>query len=109
MRAVRSGKMPTTSVRRRISRLRRSWGLLNQTCRQISFGNAANARMSGACAVQVGRDLGQLLAQGVEDAVELGADGVGVGLVIDAVQQRSHAAPRGLGRDRHQVGRVVKP
>jgi hypothetical protein len=27
---VRSGKMPTTSVRRRISPLRRSWGLFDQ-------------------------------------------------------------------------------
>ena len=35
----RSGKMPTTSVRRRISRLARSLGLLDQIRRQISLGS----------------------------------------------------------------------
>ena len=40
---ARSGKMPTTSVRRRISRLSRS---LDQIWRQISLGKAVNARMS---------------------------------------------------------------
>jgi NADPH:quinone reductase len=38
---------PPTSVRRRISRLSRSMGLLEQICRQIAFGNAVKARMSG--------------------------------------------------------------
>ena len=32
---------------------------------------------------------GQFVDRGVEDAVELGMQGVGVGLVIDRVQQRS--------------------
>ncbi len=36
MMLVRSGKMPTTSVRRRISRLRRSLGLLDQIWRHSS-------------------------------------------------------------------------
>jgi hypothetical protein len=36
---VAVGKMPTTSVRRRISRLRRSWGLFDQIWLQISRGN----------------------------------------------------------------------
>jgi hypothetical protein len=44
--AVRSGKIPTTSVRRRISLFNRSWGLLDQIWRQISFGNAVNASRS---------------------------------------------------------------
>jgi hypothetical protein len=44
---LRAGKMPTTSVRRRISRLRRSLGLFDQIWRQTSSGNAVNARMSG--------------------------------------------------------------
>jgi hypothetical protein len=38
-REVRSGKMPTTSVRRRISRFSRSWGLLDQICRQAALGS----------------------------------------------------------------------
>jgi hypothetical protein len=41
--ASRPGKVPTTSVRRWISWLRRSWGLLLQTCRQITLVNAVNA------------------------------------------------------------------
>ncbi len=41
--ASRLGKMPTTSVRRRISRLSRSCGLLLQIWRQCSFGNAVKA------------------------------------------------------------------
>lgn len=35
---VRSGKMPTTSVRRRISLFGLSCGLSDQICRQISAG-----------------------------------------------------------------------
>jgi len=34
--------MPTTSVRRRISRLSRSFGSLLQACFQTTFGNARN-------------------------------------------------------------------
>ena len=44
--ASRLGKMPTTSVRRRISRLSRSFGLLDHTCRHTSLGKLVNARMS---------------------------------------------------------------
>jgi hypothetical protein len=44
--ASRPGKMPTTSVRRRTSLFSRSWGLLDQICRQTSRGKAVNARMS---------------------------------------------------------------
>jgi hypothetical protein len=46
MMASRPGKMPTTSVRLRTSLFRRSWGLLLDTCRQISCGKAVKARMS---------------------------------------------------------------
>ena len=42
---VAVGEMPTTSVRRRISRFSRSVGLLDQMCFQISFGNTVNARI----------------------------------------------------------------
>ena len=44
--ASRLGKMPTLSVRRRISRLSRSLGLLDQICDQRPSGNSVNARMS---------------------------------------------------------------
>jgi hypothetical protein len=40
------GKIPTTSVRRRICLLRRSWGLFERIWRQSSVGNAVKARRS---------------------------------------------------------------
>jgi hypothetical protein len=49
---VAAGKIPTTSVRRRISRLRRSCGVLGQTCRKTAFGNAVNARMLARAAAR---------------------------------------------------------
>ncbi|ODT10233.1 MAG: hypothetical protein ABS61_09220 [Microbacterium sp. SCN 70-18] len=48
--ASRLGKIPTLSVRRRISRLRRSLGLLDQICCQRPSGNPVNARMSARAA-----------------------------------------------------------
>jgi hypothetical protein len=62
MAASRSGKMPTTSVRRRISRLSRSFGLLDQICRQISLGNAVNASRSSRAAWRWSATLGSLSA-----------------------------------------------
>ena len=48
---VAVGDMPrTTSVRRRISLLRRSWGLLGQIWRQITLGNTVNAMGSARAA-----------------------------------------------------------
>jgi hypothetical protein len=52
MRASRLGKMPTTSVRLRISRLSRS-GLFDQIWRQSSSGNAVKGEKVGAGAVEV--------------------------------------------------------
>ena len=75
--------MPTTSVRRRISRLRRSLGLLDQIWRQISLGKAVKARMSARAVSRCSATCGELLGQGVDDAVELGVHGLGVGLVVD--------------------------
>lgn len=48
--ASRSGKIPTTSVLRRISRLSRSWGLFDQICRQWSGAKAVKEpyQMGGA-------------------------------------------------------------
>ena len=50
---ARAGKIPTTLVRRRISVLTRSWGLLDQTCRQFALGNPAKAKYLGAGLVEV--------------------------------------------------------
>jgi hypothetical protein len=50
-----------------------------------------------AGAVQVVGDGGQLHAQRLADAVELGVHGVGVGLVVHAVQQCLDPRPAALG------------
>jgi hypothetical protein len=105
--ASRLGKIPTTSVRRRISRLRRSLGLLLQIWRQISLGNAVNARMSARAPSRCSATAGSLSCQPVQDPVELGVDGLGVGLVVHRVQQRLDPPPLGLGGDRHEVRGVV--
>lgn len=60
MTAVRSGKMPTTSVRRQISLFSRSCGLFDQICRQISRGKAVNASSSCWAASRCSAALGNL-------------------------------------------------
>src|SRR5690242_5722712 len=50
MMAARSGKMPTTSVRRRSSLFSRSCGLDDQIWRQISRGTAVKASRSASAA-----------------------------------------------------------
>ena len=78
------GKIPTKSVRRRISLLRRSWGLLDQICLHTSTGNAAVGQQVGLCGLEVVGSLGQDRVDVVKEAVELSLDGCCVGLVVDA-------------------------
>ena len=61
----------------------------------------------GAGGLEVVGDGGELLGQGVDDPVELGVHRLGVGLVVDRVQQRLDPAPRALRGHRHQVRGVV--
>jgi hypothetical protein len=99
--------MPTTSVRRRISLFSRSFGLLDQILSPDLFREAAEGEHVGAGGVEVLGDGGQLLSDGVEQFVELGGHGRGIGLVIDRVQHRLDRRPRRLRADRHQVRGVV--
>ena len=78
------GKIPTKSVRRRISLLRRSWGLLDQICLHTSTGKAAVGQQVGSCGFEVVGSLGQDRVDVVQEAVELSLDGCCVGLVVDA-------------------------
>jgi hypothetical protein len=89
--------MPTTSVRRRTSRFSRSCGLLDQTCRQTSRGKAVKASRSPSGGGQVLGRGGELGLERLDDAGELGADLVGVGLVEDRAQQRQHHGWAPLG------------
>ena len=77
------GKMPTESVRRRISLLRRSWGLLDQICFHTSTGKVAVGQQVGSRGVEVVSGLGQRVTGVVQVAVELGLDGCCVGLVVN--------------------------
>ena len=47
------GKIPTTLVRRPISLLSRSWGLLDQIWRQFALGNPVKAKISAPSPVDV--------------------------------------------------------
>ena len=56
--AARFGKIPTTSVRRLISLLRRSWGLFDQTCLPVGHrGKGSEGQDVGS---RVGQQLGGL-------------------------------------------------
>lgn len=82
------GKVPTLSVRQRISRLSRSLGLFDQIrCRGRS-GNSGNVR---AGRVEVLMGVGECVVDVVQESVELGVRGSSVELVIDRMQHRFHA------------------
>ena len=101
------GKMPTESVRRRISLLRRSWGLLDQIYRHTSTGKAAVGQQVSSRGVEVVSGLGQQVTGVVQEAVELGLDGCCVGLVVDRVEHGLDSGPQTLGNHCHQVSGVV--
>ncbi len=61
----------------------------------------------GAGGVQVGADLGEPVGDVVQEPVELGVDGWGVGLVVDRVEHGLDRWSQGLGAHGRQVRRVV--
>lgn len=85
--------MPTTSVRRRISRLRRSLGLIGPDLAPDLAAEGGEREHVGASGVEVVGHIGELVGQGVEDSVVLGVHGLGVGLVVDRVEQRPPPTP----------------
>ena len=108
MTAARSGKMPTTSVRRRISLLSRSSGLFYQIWRQCSLGKRGEGEQVGAGLVEQLGGGGEALLELVHDARVLLVDRVGVGLVEDRAHQRRHEALRALGDAGQQVAHEVR-
>jgi hypothetical protein len=105
--AAWSGKMPTTSVRRRISLLSRSWGLLEPDLAPDLYGEDGERQQLGAGRVEVLSHLGKLVRWSVERSIILGHNGFSVRLVEDGVEQGTHPRPGGFRGDRHQVCRVV--
>ena len=99
----RLGKIPTTSVRRLISRFNRSFvrpDLFPQLLRER--GEREDVRPGR---VEVAEGLRELVFESVKDQVELGVHRVGIELVIHGVEQRLlDPRPRALGRRRHEVG-----
>lgn len=92
--------MPTTSVRRRISRFSRSltdMGLFGQIWPYSSLRVGGEREDAGAGLVEMRCDGGQLVGEGVDDPVERGVHRRCVGLVIAAVQQGFHPAQLDLG------------
>src|SRR5439155_26393884 len=97
MTAARSGKMPTTSVRRRISLLSRSSELLLHSCRQCSFGKPVKASRSAAASSSSAAASGEATFELVNDAGVLFEDGGRVGLREDRPYHRCDEALRRLG------------
>src|SRR5690606_14910421 len=60
---ARFGKIPTTSVRRPISRINRSNGFVECNCRQCSWGKAMYARMSSSASFSIWAALGKRCAK----------------------------------------------
>jgi len=98
--------MPTASVRRRISRLSHSAGLLDQIWVHV-LGELGEGEDVRAGSVEVFVDLGQFALDVVQEPVELGVHGRLVGLVVDRVQHRHDCRPHRLRRPARQVRRVV--
>jgi hypothetical protein len=100
--------MPTTSVRRRISRLSRSVGLkLGDLPPDLLREEGGEGEHVGAGGLQVLGHPRELVGQGVQDVVEPGVHAGGVGLLVDRVQQGPHPGPGVLRDHRHQVRRVM--
>jgi hypothetical protein len=82
--ASRLGKIPTTSVRRRISRSSRSFNrVIRPDLSPEFFGEHGEGEDVGTGGIEVGERFRQFVFQRVEDPVELGVDRLGIGLVID--------------------------
>ncbi len=105
--AARVGKMPTASVRRRISRLSRSAGLLDQIWVHTSLGNSVKARMSPRAASRWSWTSGSSAVDVVQEPVELGVHRGTVGLVVDRVQHRLDRRPHRFRGHAHEVRGVV--
>ena len=109
MTAARLGKMPTTSVRRRISLLSRSWGLLRPDLPPVLLGEGGEGQDVGRGADQhVGR-VGEALGELLDHPGVLGQDLFVVGLLEDRADERGHHGLGGLGHPGQHVAHEVHP
>ena len=91
--AWRLGKIPTVSVRRRISRLRRSLGLLDQIWVHTPVGEGREREDVCPGLIEVITHGGELVVDVVQEPVVLRVDRCGVGLVVHRVQHRFDSGP----------------
>ena len=95
--AAAFGKIPTTRLRRLISLLTRSSGLVDQILRQWAFGKRGEREDLGLRLVHQRTDLGERGGELVADFVPGVADGLGVGLGEDRAEHRGDHVGVGLG------------
>ena len=103
------GKMPTTLVRRLISPLTRSRGLVDQSLVQCAWGKAREGEQVARRVGELGGDVGELGAQGGGDLAELGPDVGGVGLGEDRPDGGRHHLGLGPGHLGQDVAHEVDP
>jgi hypothetical protein len=103
--ASRPGKMPTTSVRRRSSRLSRS-GVGAPDLAPDLAGHGGEGEQVVTRLGQVRGGSGELAVQGCDDAVGLGGRLGGVGLVEDGPYQRGDPGLGGRLSSRRHAGPV---
>ena len=99
-----SGKVPTTRVRLRISRFRRSIALLVRTRRQCSRGKAVYARVSGAFADDPGGLTEPHPLELVRDRERLCLGGLAR---LHGVDRLEHGRDRGAPGLRHAGGHIA--
>src|SRR5215831_3447464 len=109
MMASRLGKMPTTSVRRRSSRFSRSWGLEDQTWRQVSRGTAVKASRSSRAAARWPAAAGSLASRALTTRSNCAQTSAASGLVEDGADERGDPGLAGLGDLRQKITKVVGP
>ena len=105
--AGRLGKMPTTSVRRRISLLRRSCGLLDQSFFQWASGKLEKARTSGPASSSREATSREPIVELRGHPVELGVYLIGGGLLVDGADHGGHPGLGAPGDPSEQVGHEV--
>ena len=109
MTAAALGKIPTTRLRRLISLLTRSSGLVDQILRQWALGEGGEREDLGLRVVHQRPDLGERAGELVADLVPGLADGLGVGLGEDRAEHRGDHVGVTLGDVRQKVAGEVDP
>ena len=99
--------MPTTSVRRRISLLRRSRGLLDQIFFQWATGKLEKARTSGPASSSRRGDLWERVLELSNHPLELGMHLLRGRLLVDGAYHGGHPGLSAPGDPSEQVGHEV--